>query len=73
MTTDLILSVISKVIDWALENELNFWILACCTALQTLLKHVRFQDLNSVEEYIAKSLVLMKDLDEDVRTEYEYV
>lgn len=45
--------------------------LVCCTALQATLKHVRFQSLSQIEEFVEKSLVLMRDVDEDVRFEYE--
>uniref|UniRef100_A0A0N5AZ30 Serine/threonine-protein kinase ATR n=1 Tax=Syphacia muris TaxID=451379 RepID=A0A0N5AZ30_9BILA len=46
--------------------------LACCAALQASLKHVRFHSSNQIEEFIQKSLILMRDVDEDVRLEYEW-
>ncbi|KHN81043.1 hypothetical protein Tcan_17961 [Toxocara canis] len=45
--------------------------LAYCAALQSTLKHVQFHSKDTLESAVQKSLVLMGDLDEDVRADYE--
>lgn len=47
--------------------------LGCCELLASLLNHISFAVLKGYEAEMLCTLILMKEIDEDLRSEFQYV